>query len=103
MIVDKFGKKVKEMSSLSKKEGRELDEELRDRCECPACPTYAKCAKERKERLFCYWGDSECITLGKDCICPSCTVYQEAGMKKRFYCLEGPEIIQREMPEEDQV
>jgi hypothetical protein len=98
--MDKFEKTVKEMSKVSKKEGKELNKDLRERCECPACATYAKCAKSAGELLFCFWGDSTCISLGRSCICPSCTVAQEMGMKHEYYCLNGPEIVQREMPKE---
>jgi hypothetical protein len=98
--MDKFDKTVDDMSKMTKKEGRELNKELRERCECPACPTYAKCAKGSNELLYCFWGDSDCITMGPACICPSCSVAQEKGLKNRFYCINGPEIAQRQMPAE---
>ena len=98
--MDKFDKSVDELSKVSKKEGRAINTELRERCECPACPTYAMCARMAEEKLFCFWGDSDCITLGRTCICPSCTVAQEKGMKNQFYCINGPEIAQRQMPAE---
>lgn len=98
--MDKFEKAVDEMSKVSKKEGKELNQDLRERCECEACPTYGLCARMGEEKLFCLWGDSECISLGRTCICPSCTVAQEMGMKNMFYCINGPEIVQRQMPKE---
>lgn len=100
--MEKFDKAVKEMSMKSKKEGKELNSALRERCECLACPTYAKCARQKNERLFCFWGDSECISLGEKCICSSCTVWQEMGLKNRFYCINGPEIVQREITKESE-
>jgi hypothetical protein len=96
--MDKFDTSVDEMSKMSKKEGREINKELRERCECPSCPTYALCARKNDEKLFCFWGDSDCITLERQCICPSCTVAQENGLKNMFYCIHGPEIAQRQMP-----
>lgn len=98
--MNKFDQAVKLMGTLSKREGKDLNAKLRDRCECLACPTYLQCAKDKKERLFCFWGNSDCITAGQSCICGSCTVWQEYGMKNMFYCINGPEIAQREMPKE---
>ncbi|MCE5295995.1 MAG: DUF2769 domain-containing protein [Euryarchaeota archaeon] len=96
--MDRFEKAVEAMSKKTKGEGKHLNADLRDRCECPACPTYVKCARQNDEKLFCFWGESDCISGGQTCICPSCTVWQEMGMKNRFYCIDGPEIVQRETP-----
>ena len=80
---------------MNQRWGKDFNEELARRCECLSCPTYAKCAKERKELLFCFLGNSHCLTKGKSCICPSCRVYLEGGMESRLFCLKGTDIAQR--------
>lgn len=77
--------------------GKDFNEELAERCECIACPTYAECAREGKERLYCFLGNSHCITKGKGCICPSCRVFLEGGMDGTLFCLKGTDIVQKDI------
>jgi hypothetical protein len=84
------------MIGMTPEERKESDEKYRGLCTCPVCPTYAGCAKTKKELLFCASGKSFlCISEEKGCICPQCPVSVEFGQKHRFFCTRGSEKAQR--------
>jgi len=66
-------------------------DEYRSKCNCPTCPTYAQCAKDRGELAFCVSKKSSCITEMKVCLCPNCPVHEELGLKFMYYCIRGNE------------
>jgi hypothetical protein len=68
-------------------------------CICPRCPTYTPCAGGARERLYCVVGRSpRCITEDLGCICPTCPVTEELGLKHLTFCLEGAEAEQSSSP-----
>ena len=73
-------------------------EEKKDLCICGGCPSYNNCAKEEQELLYCSLGKSPaCIIKENGCICPSCPVTDQMGLKNEFFCTRGSEKEQRKM------
>lgn len=92
----KFEEMLQSMKKMTPAEVAEAEKKLAALCTCPACPTYNKCAKNAKEILYCVNGKSfMCISEEKDCICPSCPVAAEAGLKHKYFCTKGSEKAQR--------
>ena len=59
-------------------------EEFRSRCICARCPTYAGCAKDAGELLFCATGKSNRgSSFGSPCACP---VAGELGLFGISFC-----------------
>ena len=53
-------------------------------------------AKNAKEMLFCWNGKSfMCISFEKKCLCPTCPVTGDLGLKKQSFCTRGSEKAQR--------
>ncbi len=95
-MMDKFEEMIKAMKGMSQAEMAAAVEKFSGMCTCPGCPTYTSCAKKAKELLFCATGKSfMCITFEKECICPSCPVTPEFGLKHTLFCLKGSEKAQR--------
>jgi Protein of unknown function (DUF2769) len=62
----------------------------KDRCVCAACPTYNECMREKGEVFYCITGRSPvCIFERKTCICPTCPVKSQPGLRKAYYCIYG--------------
>ena len=94
--VDKFEELHKEWAKVPASKQMKMDEAKKAECTCPKCPTYTSCAKNAQELLFCMKGKSfMCISEDKGCICPSCPVTSEYGLKNKFFCLKGAEKAQR--------
>jgi len=60
-----------------------------ERCTCPACPTYDQCIRDAAELLFCARGESGCSPKAIGCICESCVVWRNSGLKGTYFCLHG--------------
>ncbi len=94
--MDKFEQMMKNVKGMSPEELVAAEEKFKGMCNCPGCPTHNKCAKNAKELLFCITGKSfMCISEDKGCICPSCPVAAEFGLKYKSFCLKGAEKAQR--------
>jgi hypothetical protein len=94
--MDKFEQKVMSFSKLSSKEQMQILKDDTGSCICPDCPTYNDCAKDSTEGLFCAHGSSfHCISLEKDCFCPSCPITEQYGLTRNFFCIRGSEAAQR--------
>ncbi len=94
--MDTFESVMKAMKEMSPAEAAKAMEGLRGRCICGGCPTYTNCAKNAKELIFCANGKSfMCIPAEKECICPSCPVTKDLGLKNKFFCTRGAEKAQR--------
>lgn len=65
--------------------------ENKEKCKCPFCPSYNECAKGKTEILYCSEeiGKSDCPYQMNGCICGSCPVHQENGLRDGYYCLHG--------------
>lgn len=57
-----------------------------DRCLCPGCPTYNECMRDNNERIYCSRGNTDCEFDEIDCLCGSCPVWHEYGLKSFYYC-----------------
>lgn len=77
------------------------------KCICMKCPSYSLLCKvksmptnmmammksdlskvEHMEGMFCAFGKSTCINVGKGCICEDCDVYKENKLKGNYFCLK---------------
>ena len=93
-------------------EERELIVEKRKKqCICNMCPTYKACAlKEGAEEgpaegksewalkgecAFCTLGKSECIEDEVECLCSTCPLSREMGLRYSYYCTRGSETQQK--------
>jgi len=94
--VDTFETALQEMKSMAPEEQRAAVEEKKAACTCPGCPSYTTCAKNGSELLFCATGKSfMCIPDEKGCICPTCPVAKDLGLKYSSFCTRGAEKAQR--------
>ncbi|QSZ67323.1 DUF2769 domain-containing protein [Methanofollis aquaemaris] len=94
--MDTFEEKVRAMKNMAPEEVQAAVEKLKSMCVCQGCPSYNRCAKEGNESLFCSSGKSfMCISDEKSCICPTCPVPKEMGLKYTFFCTRGAEKAQR--------
>ena len=94
--MDKFEQMMQAVKGMSPADLKKEIEKYNGMCTCPQCPTYNKCARNAKELLFCATGKSfMCITEEKGCICPTCPVTPEFGLKNTFFCTKGAEKSQR--------
>lgn len=57
-----------------------------DRCLCRGCPTYNECMRDNNERIYCSRGNTDCEFDEIDCLCGSCPVWHEYGLKSFYYC-----------------
>ena len=83
------------MKEVRGRESTETMEDFRSRCQCPPCPTYAQCAKEKGELAFCLSKKSSCIEEMKVCFCPGCPVHKQLDLRYMYYCIRGNEGDQR--------
>ncbi|MBI2139570.1 DUF2769 domain-containing protein [Candidatus Woesearchaeota archaeon] len=84
----------------------EKSKENLKKCSCMKCPSYTFMCKMKNmpgnmmsmmkgdlskvahmEGMFCAFGKSKCINIGKGCICATCDVYKENSLNKLYYCL----------------
>ncbi|MCL5794848.1 MAG: DUF2769 domain-containing protein [Patescibacteria group bacterium] len=57
-------------------------------CLCPYCSVYTRCAKEKKERLFCGRGKTACaMNTNNMCICGGCLVYRKNKLSGGYFCV----------------
>jgi len=89
--MDKFESEMADLDKMSETEKRRLDKQNKAQCLCPTCPTYADCAKKKKELMFCFGDKSSCITTSKGCHCPGCPIKVDFGLTNIYFCLNGTE------------
>jgi len=78
------------------KERKNLMNEKRSACRCPACHSYNRCAREHHELLYCITGKSMlCISEDAGCICRDCPVMTALGLRHQYFCMKGGEAAQR--------
>ena len=94
--MDIFEQTMQSLSEKSPADKAAAIGEMHEKCPCPGCPTYNRCAGEAKEKLFCINGRSfMCISDPKTCICPTCAIGQSVGLKNNSFCTRGSEMAQR--------
>ncbi|MFB0522976.1 MAG: DUF2769 domain-containing protein [Candidatus Bathyarchaeia archaeon] len=96
--MDKFGQIMQQMAGLTDEERMQMVESKKELCICGDCPSYNDCASESRELLHCALGKSSyCIVEETGCICPSCPVTGQMGLKYEYFCTRGSEREQRRM------
>jgi len=91
-----FEQIMQNLASMPKDERAKLIDAQKAHCICVECPSYTDCAKNSQEVFFCGIGQSfTCISQDKGCICPTCPVTANLGLKYKDYCLKGSEKSQR--------
>ena len=94
--MDTFEQMVRGWTGMTPEQQKSGMELTRRKCRCPTCPSYTSCAGKSGELVFCATGRSfVCITGDRGCVCPSCPVTPEYGMKNQKFCLRGSEPAQR--------
>ena len=94
--MDKFEKMMKDVRGASQAQLNKDMEKYKPMCNCPICPTHTTCAKNAHELLFCLVGKSfMCISEQKTCICPTCPLTAEFGLKHSSFCTKEAEKAQR--------
>ena len=71
----------------------EDSKENRKKCACPYCPSYPQC---NGEVLYCAKDKSSCEIKISGCICNTCSIYYEYGLKGLYYC-DKDEVGQNEV------
>lgn len=94
-LLDRFEEIMKNAGGPGEEKKEKMAKENQERCNCPPCPTYAQCAEEKGELVFCLREKSSCIKDTVVCFCPDCPVHKDLGMVNMYYCLRGDEIEQR--------
>ncbi len=89
--MDEFEESMAALARMSDDDKKKIESQNRELCNCPTCPTYADCAKKKKELVFCFGGKSSCIITSKGCHCPGCRVKANFGLTNIYYCLNGTE------------
>jgi hypothetical protein len=94
--MDTFEKMMMDVKGTSSAQLSRDMEKYRSQCICGKCPTYTTCARNAKEMVFCLVGKSfMCISEQKTCICPTCPLTPECGLKHTSFCMKGAEKAQR--------
>ena len=81
---------------MTEEKGKPIDRSAAEvLCVCSSCPSYFDCDEPLG---YCFYdtGASNCITVKRGCICPTCPVYEQAGLELDFYCTEGSEEHQKQ-------
>ncbi len=63
-------------------------------CLCPTCPSWAECGEKGGFCLSAI-GKSGCINKRRGCICGGCQARKMLGFKNYYYCMDGPEKVQK--------
>ena len=59
------------------------------KCVCDGCPTYDDCMEEKKQKLFCASGKTECQLNKQGCICGECPISSEFQLNDWYFCEKG--------------
>jgi len=61
-------------------------------CLCPGCPTYNDCMRDKKSRLFCSRGKTDCKPSANGCLCGECQVWAANDLSSFYYCRESAAV-----------
>ena len=90
--MDKFEQAMQNMAKMSPQEGKKMLQAVMEKCICGQCPTYTNTAGSCGEGFFCGTGKSfGHITAQVNCLCGTCPVKGELGLRFGYYCLKGSE------------
>jgi len=69
----------------------DVNEQNRESCLCPGCPTFDECMAMEEESLFCGTSVTMCEDVSREgCRCAACDVHAAYGLSGDYYCLAGP-------------
>ena len=105
---------------LTPEERELIIDKRKQQCICDMCPTYRACALKENtkgagsktavregpaegksewalngECAFCTLGKSACIEEEVECLCSTCPLSREMGLRFSYYCTRGPETQQK--------
>ncbi|HDQ08641.1 MAG TPA: DUF2769 domain-containing protein [Methanoculleus sp.] len=105
---------------LTPEERELIIDKRKKQCICDMCPTYTSCALKQKEEgaggttveeegptggksewtlngecAFCTLGKSACIEKEVECLCSTCPLSREMGLRYSYYCTRGVETQQK--------
>ena len=69
------------------------EKDLRLKCICARCPTYAECVRKADELLFCIKGKASCKLERYGCICGMCPVQKIKGFSGVNFCINGKAVM----------
>jgi hypothetical protein len=92
LLIEKMGKTGEEAAAMIAEFEAKLPM-VREMCICKGCPSYVA---EESEVGFCHplIGKSAKIVKEKGCVCGTCPVYAQMGMKNGYYCTRMSELEQ---------
>jgi hypothetical protein len=92
LLMEKMGKSEEEAGAMIAEFEAKLAM-VKEKCICKGCPSYVS---NESELGFCHplIGKSAAITEEKGCVCATCPVYAEMGMKNGYYCTRMSELEQ---------
>jgi hypothetical protein len=94
--MDMFEKKLREIRALKVSGQDHMLARYSNMCICPTCLNHNTCAMSRHEWFYCFTAKSFlCIDFERTCICSTCPVTKETGLKHEFFCTRGSETAQR--------
>jgi len=94
--MDKFEETMTKLASMKPDDQKSFMLHKRRLCMCSHCTTYTDCARNSLEAVYCLKGKSPaCIKAEKGCVCMTCPVFFELGLKRTFYCTRGGETERR--------
>ena len=67
----------------------ENSESNREKCSCPACPSFGSCMSGGGEALYCAVGATDCVVEKVGCICGGCVVFRHNELTSLYYCAVG--------------
>ncbi len=100
---------------LTPEERELIIEKRKKQCICDMCPTYKACTVKEEagskasdapaegesewalhaECAFCTLGKSACIEGEVECLCSTCPLSREMGLRYSYYCTRGSETQQK--------
>lgn len=68
------------------------------KCNCPNCPSYNQCAREKFESLYCSSDvdRSDCNFKMAGCVCGVCSVHRENDLDSGYYCMKSSAEISQQ-------
>jgi len=80
---------------IGPKEMEEKKKMVVSMCTCRQCPSFKACG-ESIGYCFPSIGKSNCIKNENGCVCGTCPVTSQLGLKHDYYCIKGSEKEQGE-------
>ena len=86
---DNFG-----IEAMTKEEHAENLKKVLKECKCKGCPSFVEGDDPAGAYCFPLVGTGKAIQREKDCVCSTCSVYQEYELNHNHYCTRCSEFCQ---------